>query len=390
MLDPSAMLGHLAQVGIALTSVRDLDELLELIVAEARRFAGCDGGTVYIREGDMLRLAVWQNETLLRRDGIGGEVLHEGRRDPIGQDWLAGYVADTGEIVNLADVYNLPPGAPYRFNPAWDEQNDYRTRSMLVVPMADAEGSVVGVLQLVNSLGSDGQIVEFPRAIEPLVRSLASQAAVAIVNAQLDRQLREAHFDTILRLSVAAEYRDTDTAVHLHRMSEYSRAIALGLGLSKEEAELVRFSAPMHDIGKLGVPDAVLRKPGPLTPEEWAQMRDHTVIGARILEGSEAEVIKASAIVALTHHERWDGSGYPQGLAGNDIPLYGRIVALADAFDCCSSARVYKPPRSFDESVEAMRASSGTHFDPACVDAFIAAIRQVQQVYAAMHSGDGE
>ncbi len=381
MLDPTSMLRGLAEVGIALTSVSELDDLLELIVSEARKFAGCDGGTVFIRERDHLRLAVWQNETLRRRGGAGGGVVRAAKPLPVDERSMAGYVAATGRSIHIADAYDLPPGSPFGFDRSWDEENQYRTRSVLAVPMNDADGNLVGVLQLINALSPEGDDTPFPDEIEPLVRSLASQAAVAIHNARLHVRLKESYYDTIFRLSVAAEYREPDTANHIKRVSLYAQLIAEKVGMGREDIEVLRFAAPMHDIGKLGVPDAVLLKEGPLNPAEWRIMQAHTLIGHRILSDSSANVLQASAIVAQTHHERWDGDGYPRGLKGEDIPLEGRIVSLADAFDCICSARVYKPPRSFEEAVEIVKQDAGRHFCPHCSEAFLSNLRTVRDIH---------
>jgi response regulator RpfG family c-di-GMP phosphodiesterase len=206
---------------------------------------------------------------------------------------------------------------------------------------------------------------------------------VAIQNAQLNERLRDSYVDTIFRLSVAAEYRDTDTHRHIQRISWYSWVIATRLGLGRKRSELIRVSAPMHDIGKIGVPDAVLLKPGPLTDDERKVMQEHTTIGGRILEDSDSEIIQESSVVATTHHERWDGGerGYPNGLKGEDIPLSGRIVALADAFDCISSKRVYKTATSFERAVDIVQKDSGSHFCPSCVDAFTQGLDEIYRFY---------
>jgi putative two-component system response regulator len=193
---------------------------------------------------------------------------------------------------------------------------------------------------------------------------------VAIKNAMLTQELKDAYLDTIFRLSVAAEYKDDDTAVHIHRMSRYSAILAEGLGLSSVEVESIRFASPMHDIGKLGVPDSILMKPGKLTPQEFKEMQKHTVFGAKILENARAELLRASEMIALTHHEKWDGSGYPRGLKGENIPLSGRIVALADVFDALTTKRCYKPAFSLEESMRIIKESTGHHFDPKIVQAF--------------------
>ncbi len=375
------MLQGLTSVGIALTGTSDLDELLERIVTEARHFAHCDGGTLYIREGADLYLTVWQNETLRRRGGPGGEVLNEGARMPADVRSIAGWVATTGRAVMVSDAYALPSSAPFHFDGSWDERNHYRTQSVLAVPMHDPSGDLVGVLQLVNALEDADTPVPFPPQLEPMVRSLASQAAVAIRNAQLTEQLRSAYYETVVRLSIAAEYREPNTASHIQRVSQYARVVASALGFSRDDVDLLRFAAPMHDIGKLGVPDSILLKRGPLSDEEWTVMQEHTVIGHRILAESSAPVMRASAEVAFTHHERWDGAGYPRGLAGEEIPLNGRIIAMVDALDCVSSVRVYKPASSFEEALDRIAQDAGHHFDPLCAEALLSRADELHRIY---------
>jgi response regulator RpfG family c-di-GMP phosphodiesterase len=248
---------------------------------------------------------------------------------------------------------------------------------MLVVPMKDTGGSVIGVVQLINALDATGASVPFDRAREPLVLSLASQAAVSVRNAQLTEDLKDAQYDTIFRLSVAAEYRDADTAQHIHRMSRYSGTIARARGLPAEDVDLLVHASPMHDVGKLGIPDAVLQKPGKLTPEEYQVMQKHTVIGGKILTRARSPILQSSEVIALSHHEKWDGTGYPGGIKGEAIPLPGRIAAIADVFDALTSKRCYKPPFSNDEAVGIIRQGAGKQFDPALVDTFTRVLDEI-------------
>ena len=186
------------------------------------------------------------------------------------------------------------------------------------------------------------------------------------------------------RLSLAAECRDPETGAHLLRMANYARLIAAGLDLPPSEQELVLAAAPMHDIGKVGIPDHILLKPGRLSAEEMQVMRGHPEIGARILGNSPSPLLQAAASIALHHHERVDGAGYPHGLAGEDIPLYARIVAVADVFDALTSSRPYKPAWPLEKAVAHLRDASGSHFDARCVDAFLAqwpAIYAIHQQY---------
>jgi len=184
--------------------------------------------------------------------------------------------------------------------------------------------------------------------------------------------LKVTSLDTIHRLSRAAEYKDRDTGSHIHRVSSYTSAIARSMGLGRGYIELVRYAAPMHDIGKVGIPDFILQKPGRLSDDEWRVMKKHTLIGARILSGSDVPVIKMAETIALTHHEKWDGSGYPEGLKGTSIPLAGRITAVADAFDALTSPRCYRGAYSAKQALDIIHSESGSHFDPHVVRAFLA------------------
>ena len=183
--------------------------------------------------------------------------------------------------------------------------------------------------------------------------------------------------EIIWRLARAIEYRDGTTGDHVSRVAEICRLMAEELGLGSERARILYLAAPLHDIGKIGVADAILQKPGRLTDEEMALMRRHVEFGADILSDASTEVVRVAAVVARTHHEKWDGSGYPLGLSGLDIPIEGRIAAVADVFDALCSKRPYKPAWPIEEARAEIVACSGSHFDPACVDAFIALWPQI-------------
>ncbi|MBI4868225.1 MAG: GAF domain-containing protein [Candidatus Wallbacteria bacterium] len=376
-------IGHLTRIGVALTSEHDLDKLLDLIVTEVREFTHADAGSLYIREGDRLRFAASQNKTLGM--GIGPQPADapsfRNLYIPINMQSLAGYVCETGQVLNLVDAYQIPADSPYQFNRGFDQKTGYRTQSMLLVPMRNQQQKVLGVIQLINSTAKDGTVVPFDRDMESLVVCIASQAAVSLDNAQLTKAIKEAHLDTIYRLAIAAEYRDEDTALHLKRMSNYSQIIARHYGMTEERAELVLYASPMHDVGKLGIPDAILLKPGRLTAIEREIMQTHTSIGAKILSGSQSELLEVSRIIALTHHEKFDGTGYPLGLEAEDIPIEGRIVALADVFDALTSRRCYKPAYELEKVMTMIRGDRGKHFDPGVFDAFDRGFQEILEVY---------
>jgi putative two-component system response regulator len=186
-----------------------------------------------------------------------------------------------------------------------------------------------------------------------------------------------AHLDTIQRLALAAEYRDGHTAAHLHRVAHYCVVLARALRLSPAQVETIHVASPMHDVGKLGIPDAILLKPGPLTDVERAVMQEHARIGARILGDSESALLQAGEVIALSHHEKWDGSGYPNGLAGEAIPIEGRICAVADVFDALTSRRPYKEAFPNPQAYKMMQTGRGTHFDAHILDLFFANLEEI-------------
>jgi len=185
-------------------------------------------------------------------------------------------------------------------------------------------------------------------------------------------KIKGASLDTIHRLSKAAEYKDEDTGAHILRMSNYSAAVARKMGLNDKVVDSILYAAPMHDVGKIGTPDRILLKPGKLDPDEWEIMKQHATIGGKILSGSDAGFIRLAEVIALTHHEKWDGSGYPNGVKGAKIPLAGRVTAIGDVFDALTSKRPYKEPFSLEKSFGIIREGRGNHFDPDVVDAFFA------------------
>jgi len=216
------------------------------------------------------------------------------------------------------------------------------------------------------------------RANQKRLEDRASWLAEEVLKATDEIVRRER--ETILRLSKAAEFRDPETGAHIQRMAHYSWLIAVRLGLPPEHQRLILEAAPMHDVGKVGIPDHILLKPGRLDPAEFDIMKQHPVIGHKILADSGSPLLQMAAVIALSHHEKFDGSGYPHGLAGEAIPLVGRIVAVADVFDALTSARPYKLAWDVDTAVELMRSQRSIHFDPQCVDAFLERFDEVLAV----------
>ncbi|MBU0486144.1 MAG: response regulator [Proteobacteria bacterium] len=195
-----------------------------------------------------------------------------------------------------------------------------------------------------------------------------------------EAEVRNSREETISCLARAAEFRDNDTAHHTVRMSHYCKLLAEKIGLDTERCELIRTASPLHDVGKIGVPDEILLKPGRLTEQEFEIIKTHTMIGFRILSDSSSELLGLGALIAKTHHEKYDGSGYPEGLSGEDIPLEGRIAAICDVFDALTFDRVYKKAYSVDKAVEIIMEGKGTHFDPGLVDLFLDSMAEVLKV----------
>jgi two-component system, response regulator RpfG len=195
-------------------------------------------------------------------------------------------------------------------------------------------------------------------------------------------QINARERETIVRLARTAEYRDTETGTHIVRMAHYCRSIAMAAGVSTDEQELLLLSAPMHDIGKVAIPDSILLKPGKLEPGEIAVMQQHTIIGYEILKDSESALLQYAADIALTHHERYDGSGYPQRLKGDEIPLSGRICAVSDVFDALTSVRPYKPAWSVEAALAEIQSQRGRQFDPQLVEAFASVLPQILKLKA--------
>lgn len=271
------------------------------------------------------------------------------------------------------------------------------------IPLRATNGEILGVLHAwggealpndeqlrvlkvaAERISTEIQLRDSNRRLEEMVESRTADLTAALQRLRaVNDQLLEASRDTINRLARAAEYRDGDTGEHVERMSSYSSAIARQLGMSAEDQALIKLAAPMHDVGKIGIPDAILLKAGKLTAEEYDVMKQHPTIGATILGGSRSKLLQMAERIAATHHEKWDGTGYPLGLQGNEIPLEARIVALADVFDALTSPRVYKDAWNIDEAVSYVLKLSGTHFDPRIVKAFEQGIDRLLDIRSAL------
>ena len=324
-----------------------LDALLGIIAEEVRNILSADRCSVFLV--DAYKGELWTKIAL----GMEEKVL----RIPVGQG-IAGFVARTGSAVNIRDAYK-----DTRFAQDLDRITGYQTRTVLAVPLRGRDGKALGVFEVLNK--SKGAFTEED---EGLLRILATMAATFIENATLYDDLRRSHLETIYRMALVAEYRDQeDTGRHLRRMSRFSGILAQGMGLSFHEAEEIRYAAPLHDIGKVAIPDSILRKPAKLTPEEFDEMKKHTIYGAKMLANAESRLLRLAAKVAIGHHEWWDGTGYPYQLKGEAIPLEARIVTVADVFDALSSKRVYKGEWTVTDALKYIQERAGKQFDPKVV-----------------------
>ncbi len=403
MLTEKQKFSKIISLGVEISQVKDLDVLLERILKEARLLASADAGTIYVKEDDKLKFSYTQNVTMQKRLPAGKKLIYATFTLPINNQTIAGYVANTGETLNLPDVYKLPSTLPFSFNRKFDDLSGYRTQSMLTFPLRTNRGDIIGVLQLINATSSRGKVVPFKKADEPLIMHFANQAAAAIERAQLTRAM-------ILRTIKMAELRDPkETGAHVNRVASYAVAIyehwADKRGIPHEVVEknrdILRMAAMLHDVGKVAITDTILKKPGRLTDEEREVMKQHTYMGARLFSEQYSDFDEASMLVALNHHEKWDGTGYPghinpfdgttvpghesssggaQPKKGEEIPLFGRLVALADVYDALSSKRVYKERWDEAQVLEELRACSGTHFDPEIVETFFACIETIRNI----------
>lgn len=343
-------LNLLVNFGGIVSKETKLSKLLEIIALQVKTILNCDRCSVYIL--DSRANALWSKIAL--------GLQHTEVRVPFGNG-IVGHVAASGQTVNISNAYSDP-----RFSKELDRLTGYLTKNILAMPLKNISGHIIGVFEAINKFHSD-----FNTDDEGILQLISSMAASAIENAQLYESLSKSQLETIYRLATTAEYRDQhDTAIHLRHISEYSALIAQGMDLPEEEIETIRYSSPLHDIGKVGIADAILLKPAKLTAEEFEEMKKHTLYGAKILSNAESSLLRAACKVAASHHEKFNGLGYPYHLKGIQIPLYARIVSVADVFDALCMQRVYKPKWESEKAHRYILDESGKSFDPEVVEAF--------------------
>ena len=393
----------ITQISLDINEVKDIDLLLERILTNVRRFINADAGSIYLKDKDELKFSYTQNDTQQKRLSPGKKLIYNTFSIPINNRSIAGYVANNCKIVNIPDVYNLSSGIPYTFDSSFDDISNYRTRSMLTVPMTNQRDDVMGVMQIINAQDDEGNIIPFSRSDEPLIMHFATSAALAMERAQMTRNI-------ILRMISMAELRDPkETGAHVNRVGAYSVEIyeewAKGRLIASKDVErqkdVLRMAAMLHDVGKVAISDVILKKPARLTMDEYEIMKSHTYLGARLFGDIQSDFDEMAADVALNHHVKRDGTGYPgdidaltekplvgfegpSGTArpkkGEEIPLFGRIVALADVYDALCSRRSYKEPWDEERILEEITQSSGTHFDPEVTDAFFSCLDVLKSI----------
>ncbi|WP_178337884.1 HD domain-containing phosphohydrolase [Candidatus Avelusimicrobium facis] len=364
-LSADEKLNLLVEFGARISCELRLDKLLDIIAQQITRMLDVGRCTIYLKDAE--RNELWS------KIAQGRGLEHTEIRVPLDGETVTSIVARTGQTINLADAYE-----DKRFSMAVDMVTDFRTHTLLAVPLKNNSGKVLGVFQVANK--ADGS--PFDKKDEGILLLLATLAASSIEIAKLYQDVHVAQLETIYRLAVTAEYRDQqDTRAHLKNISIISYLLALALGMSKKEAELIKNASPLHDIGKVALADNILLKPGRLTPEEFEIMKSHTIYGGRILEGAHSKVLQVAHKMSLYHHEKWNGTGYPKGLQGEDIPLEARIITVADVFDALCVSRVYKKAWKTDDAYLYILGESGKAFDPRIVAAFKKIYSSVRKLY---------
>lgn len=337
------------KAGARLSSEIGLNELLDLISEEVTKVVDADRSSIYLVDKE--KDEIWTKEAIGLKDRIRFSI----------NKGISGYVARTGEILNIDDPYSHP-----MFNNEIDESTGYTTKSLLTVPMKNMRQEIIGVIQAVNQIYDE----PFSEVDEILLISLGSLAAVSVDNSQLYSELQSSYRETLQSLVSLLDLRDNSTEKHSIRVVRFTLKLAEKMGISDEDQlQMIEWGAILHDVGKIGVPDSILQKPGPLNDEEWGIMKTHPELGYKALQ--DIPFLKNAALIVKHHQEKYDGTGYPAGLKGKEIPLGARIFAVGDTYDAMSSDRVYRDALPYKTIVEEFKKCSGSQFDPRVVNAFL-------------------
>ena len=378
---------EILKINEKINHIKDVDSMLDRVLTEARAICNADAGSIYLTRGNTLTFEYVQNDSLMKNDTSSNRYLYSKLELPISKESIAGYVALHKTHLVIDDVYQLGNDVPYSFNRSFDKSSSYHTQSVLTVPLMTSRENIIGVMQIINALDEMGRVVPFSKDDELFVTIFANQAAVAIERVQMTREI-------ILRMIKMAELRDPqETGAHVNRVAAYSIEIyqrwaekrTIPSAEIKRIKDILRIASMLHDVGKVAISDTILKKSAKLNDGEFNHMKMHTLFGARLFNDSKSDWDDMSAEIALNHHEKWDGSGYPGHLenifsdffsAGavkkeEEIPLSARIVALADVYDALMSRRSYKDAWPEDYVLDYIKSQKYKHFDPEIVDAFV-------------------
>lgn len=387
-----------------LSDIQDIDVLLEQLLTEARSIVNADAGSIYVwdEETRLLSIKYSQNDTQQKRLEPGQKLPYSYFSFPANEKSISGYCVLNKEILNIPDVYQIPEESIYKFNRQPDLLSGYQTKSMLTIPLVTADGRILGVLQIINAQDEYGNFIAFDKDAELYIQHFAENATAALERTYLTRAM-------VLRMARMAEMRDPkETGTHVTRVSKYSVEIydrwAFNHNIPPKERSTYRDSlaiaSMLHDVGKVGISDLVLKKPGRFDDNERNIIKSHTYICYFLFEGFVSGLDKMTLDVALHHHERWDGKGYPgkidsekitspdvildlsnsQGLIGDEIPLAARIVAVADVFDALSHKRCYKEAWKEKDVLDELKKQSGTQFDPEIIDVFFEVYPTIKEI----------
>ena len=353
------LLKTIFQYVVTIANERDVDKLLVYLADMGRDLVSADRCTVWLVDR--------------KSEKIWSKVAHGVDRIEIPlSKGIAGYVADTGEHLVINDAYNDD-----RFDQQVDIATGYHTRNILALPIEDRKGEIIGVYQAINKMVGNKNFSK--KDLEHLLLA-ASYTGKQLESLALQEEIESTQREIILTLAETGEMRSKETGNHVKRVAEYSQILAEAYGLPPDQVKLLKDASPMHDIGKIAIPDSILLKPGRLTDEERLAMQAHTTLGFEMLNHSERELLKTAALVAVQHHEKWDGTGYPKGLKGEEIHIFGRLTAIADVFDALICKRVYKDPWPVDKIISMFVEGSGKDFDPKVIDIFLKVRNEMVEV----------
>lgn len=346
---------YLAEV----SSLTDYDEILVVLAKMGCSLTSADRCSIWVLSED--KKTIWTKVA----QGVN-------RLEIPAKSGIVGAAIESRQCEIIADAY-----LDLRFNRDIDEETGYRTKSMMVIPMYDYEDKIIGAFQVVNHHGESSAFED--RDLERLTLA-STYAAETLISAKLAIEITETQKEVVFTMGSIAESRSKETGNHVKRVAEYSKILALAYGLDEEESELLKQASPMHDIGKVAIPDIILNKPGRFDENERFIMNTHAELGYKMIKDSNRPLLKAASIVAYEHHEKYNGEGYPRKLKGEEIHIYGRITALADVFDALGSDRVYKKAWSNESIFSLLHKERGKHFDPQLIDLFFENLEQIEEV----------